>query len=474
MLRDDPLSLLFAACAEAAEEAVLNALCAGRELRGLRRHRCCGASPRSASRARDSRRAGSPLRSRDAHCGDRRSGRHGQGHDRRRRHERRRRARAPRSTATPTARDEIAAAHANVEVRAPRRDGADTARRPRRRRRGRQRRLAPAQPARHAGLPRGRGALHRSRRPLLLRDRAVRARRGVPARPGSPPRSRWARRRASRTCSRRRPSPSSRRSSRSRCSTPSSPGRPYDPDEPYVPAYAADTLIDEFTRPAPMFIDGREQLMPRRRRRADVPPARGRRGVRLHDPLRAGHPPPLLCRPRHPHVEWRLGLPPAHTLPLRALVAAGMASTDPVRRRRTRGASRATCSSPCSPARAARPRIPERSSACAPTSSARAAASASRSTPTCRSRSTPSGAPTPARTRPGVPPSVAAQLLASGQALRTGVGGPEVIIPVAPFFAALATRGMHAEISRAPPARLTHLAPRAAGILGAREKWPSG
>ena len=34
MLRDDPLSLLFAACAEAAEEAVLNALCGGRDLRG--------------------------------------------------------------------------------------------------------------------------------------------------------------------------------------------------------------------------------------------------------------------------------------------------------------------------------------------------------------------------------------------------------------------------------------------------------
>jgi D-aminopeptidase len=34
MLRDDQLSPLFAACAEAAEEAVLNALCAGRELRG--------------------------------------------------------------------------------------------------------------------------------------------------------------------------------------------------------------------------------------------------------------------------------------------------------------------------------------------------------------------------------------------------------------------------------------------------------
>jgi D-aminopeptidase len=34
MLDDELLSVLFAACAEAAEEAVLNALCAGRELRG--------------------------------------------------------------------------------------------------------------------------------------------------------------------------------------------------------------------------------------------------------------------------------------------------------------------------------------------------------------------------------------------------------------------------------------------------------
>ena len=37
-----------------------------------------------------------------------------------------------------------------------------------------------------------------------------------------------------------------------------------------------------------------------RRRGAHLPPARGRRRVRLHDPLRAGHPPPLLRRPRHP------------------------------------------------------------------------------------------------------------------------------------------------------------------------------
>ena len=107
-------------------------------------------------------------------------------------------------------------------------------------------------------------------------------------------------------------------------------GRPYDPGEPYVPAYAADTLIDEFTRPAPMFIDGREQLMEAaggartyhlpegdvecvytiHSEQATLPRSYADRGIRT--------------------VEWRLGLPPAHTLPLRALVAAGMASTDPV------------------------------------------------------------------------------------------------------------------------------------------------
>ncbi len=148
------------------------------------------------------------------------------------------------------------------------------------------------------------------------------------------------------------------------------------------------------------------------------------------------------------NVEWRLGLPPAHTLPLRAFVAERPGvdrrrSSD----RRPRRARRATCWSPCSPARAARPRIPVRSSACAPTSSERAPASASRSTPISRSRSAPSGEPTPARTPRACRPSVTAQLLASGQALRTGVGGPEVIVPVEAFFAALATRGMHAEIA---------------------------
>ena len=96
-------------------------------------------------------------------------------------------------------------------------------------------------------------------------------------------------------------------------STPCVAGLPYDPDAPFVPPYAADTLIDEFTRPAPMFIDGREQLMPAaggartyhlpegdvecvytiHSEPATLPRSYADRGIRT--------------------VEWRLGLPPAHT-----------------------------------------------------------------------------------------------------------------------------------------------------------------
>src|SRR4051794_16075448 len=103
-------------------------------------------------------------------------------------------------------------------------------------------------------------------------------------------------------------------------------GRPYDPDEPYVPAYAADTLIDEFTRAAPMFIEGREQLMPAgggartyhlpegdvecvytiHSEPATLPRSYADRGIR--------------------NVEWRLGPPPSPTPPPRGAGAGGMAA----------------------------------------------------------------------------------------------------------------------------------------------------
>jgi saccharopine dehydrogenase (NAD+, L-lysine-forming) len=223
-------------------------------------------------------------------------------------------------------------------------------------------------------------------------------------------------------------------------------GRPYDPDEPYVPAYAADTLIDEFTRPAPMFIDGREQLMPAgggartyhlpegdvecvytiHSEPATLPRSYADRGIRT--------------------VEWRLGLPPAHTLPLRALVAAGMASTDPVlvdgREVRPRDVLVAVLArqggAPDDPD--ARERL--RARVVGRSGGARVEIDADLPLAQHAEWGTDSGTYST-----GVPPSIAAQLLAGGRALRSGVGGPEVMIPVEPFFAALARRGMHAEIS---------------------------
>jgi saccharopine dehydrogenase (NAD+, L-lysine-forming) len=223
-------------------------------------------------------------------------------------------------------------------------------------------------------------------------------------------------------------------------------GRPYDPDEPYVPAYAADTLIDEFTRPAPMFIDGREQLMEAaggartyhlpegdvecvytiHSEQATLPRSYADRGIRT--------------------VEWRLGLPPGHTLPLRALVAAGMASTDPVqvdgRDVRPRDVLVAVLAhqggAPDDPGALER----LRAHVVGTSNGARVEIDADLPLWQNPDWGTDSGTYST-----GVPPSIAAQLLAGGQALRTGVGGPEVILPVEAFFAALATRGMHAEIS---------------------------
>jgi saccharopine dehydrogenase (NAD+, L-lysine-forming) len=223
-------------------------------------------------------------------------------------------------------------------------------------------------------------------------------------------------------------------------------GRPYDPDEPYVPAYAADTLIDEFTRPAPMFIDGREQLMPAgggartyhlpegdvecvytiHSEPATLPRSYAERGIRS--------------------VEWRLGLPAADTLPLRALVASGLASTEPVRVNGHDVIPRDVLVAVLARQGGA-PEDPgalERLRAHVVGTRAGERLEIDADLPLTQRAEWGTDSGTYST---GVPPSIAAQLLASGQALRTGVGGPEVIVPVAPFFAALASRGMHAEIA---------------------------
>src|SRR6478735_3561054 len=145
-------------------------------------------------------------------------------------------------------------------------------------------------------------------------------------------------------------------------------------------------------------------------------------------------------------VEWRLGLPPAHTLPLRALVASGMASTDPVHVNGHDVIPRDVLVAVLARQGGA-PEDPGalerlRAHVVGTRSGERVEIDADLPLTQCAEWGTDSGTYST-----GVPPSIAAQLLASGQALRTGVGGPEVIVPVTPFFAALAARGMRAEIA---------------------------
>jgi len=223
-------------------------------------------------------------------------------------------------------------------------------------------------------------------------------------------------------------------------------GRPFDPDETFVPAYAPDTLIDEFTVPAPQFIDGEARDMPAgggakvyhlpegdvecvytiHSEPATLPRSYADRGIRS--------------------VEWRLGLPPAHTLPLRALVASGMASSEPVRVNGHDVIPRDVLVAVL-PRQGGAPEDPGalerlRAHVVGTRGGERVEIDADLPLTQCAEWGTDSGTYST-----GVPPSIAAQLLASGQALRTGVGGPEVIVPVTPFFAALASRGMHAEIA---------------------------
>ncbi len=231
------------------------------------------------------------------------------------------------------------------------------------------------------------------------------------------------------------------------------PGREPDPREPYVPPYAASTLVDEFTQPAAVFLDGELRMVP-----ADT-------GSKVYEFPEAAvecvytiHSEPATLPRSYAgkgirRVEWRLGLPPLDVARLRSFVAAGLASTEPVRAPTgevvPRDALVATL------ARQAR------TVALAPDPGAveyfRVIATGTRA-----------GAPAELVAelkvveRPewdgaggayatGVPPSVAAQLLCSGERLRDGVGGAEAILPPDRFFAELAARGLPATLTDGGP-----------------------
>ena len=226
------------------------------------------------------------------------------------------------------------------------------------------------------------------------------------------------------------------------------PGRPWSPDDPYAPPYAAGTLIDEFTEPAPVFLDGEIAMMPAgsggkvyafpegevecvytiHSEPATLPHSYAGRGIR--------------------RVEWRLGLPPADSVRLRSFVAAGLASTDPVEVPGGRVAPRDVLVATLARQEGAAvdPGAVERLRAVVIGTSGgrRVEVVADLLVRPPAGLDVDQGA-----FATGVPPSIAAQMLARGEVLRTGVGGPEAMLPVGAFFRELAARGL--ELERSDP-----------------------
>lgn len=221
-------------------------------------------------------------------------------------------------------------------------------------------------------------------------------------------------------------------------------GRAYHPSEPYAPPYSASTLIEEYTAPAPQYIDGAIDFHPAgsgartysfpggdvecvytiHSEPATLPRSYADRGIR--------------------RVEWRLGLAPADHVRLLSFVAAGLASDDPVRIGDVDVRPADVLAAVL--ARQAREDLST------PDPGAvewfRVITVGSRDgrpvTVTCDVEVTdpPTGEFSGGAWVTGVPPSIAAQIMASGRALRTGVHGPELTMPLDHFFTALAERGM--------------------------------
>lgn len=221
-------------------------------------------------------------------------------------------------------------------------------------------------------------------------------------------------------------------------------GRAYHPSEPYAPPYSASTLIEEYTAPAPQFIDGAIGFHPAgsgartysfpggdvecvytiHSEPATLPRSYADRGIR--------------------RVEWRLGLAPADHVRLLSFVAAGLASDEPVH----------IGDADVRPADvlAAVLARQAREDLATPDPGAiewfRVITAGMRDgrpvTVTCDVEVTdpPSGEFSGGAWVTGVPPSIAAQIMGSGRALRTGVHGPELTMPLDQFFTALAERGM--------------------------------
>jgi saccharopine dehydrogenase-like NADP-dependent oxidoreductase len=226
------------------------------------------------------------------------------------------------------------------------------------------------------------------------------------------------------------------------------PGRPGRPHDPYVPPYAASTLIDEFTAEAAVFLDGELRMVPAdsgakvyafpeadvecvytiHSEPATLPRSYAAKGIR--------------------NVEWRLGLPPLDVERLRSFVAGGLTSAEPIEV----GGVEVLPRDVLAAVLMRQARRVELEPDPGGVEWFRVAVTGARGGEqvelvaelrVAESQGFEAGA---GPTVTGVPPSIAAQLLYRGERLTDGVGGPEAMLPVKPFFAELRRRGLEATL----------------------------
>lgn len=222
------------------------------------------------------------------------------------------------------------------------------------------------------------------------------------------------------------------------------PGREPSPTDAYVPPYAASTLIDEFTEPAAVFLDGELRMVPAdsgakvyafpegsvecvytiHSEPATLPRSYAEKGIR--------------------NVEWRLGLPALDVQRLRSFVAAGLTSTDAI----TVGEAEVVPRDVLAEVLMRQARTVEPPHDLEAVEWFRVIVSGAREglnttlVAEMRVGERPEWDAGAGATVTGTPPSIAAKLLCGGARLRDGVGGPEAMLPAGRFFAELARRGM--------------------------------
>jgi saccharopine dehydrogenase-like NADP-dependent oxidoreductase len=222
------------------------------------------------------------------------------------------------------------------------------------------------------------------------------------------------------------------------------PGVEPSPNNPYVPPYAASTLIDEFTEPAAVFLEGELRMVPAdsgakvyefpegavecvytiHSEPATLPRSYAERGIR--------------------NVEWRLGLPALDVERMRSFIAAGLTSREPVAVGEATVVPRDALAEVLM--RQARmletPEDPEAVEWFRVLVSGTRGGAETTLVAEVRVGERPEWETGAGAMVTGTPPSIAVQLLYAGEGLRDGVGGPEAMLPVGRFFAELARRGI--------------------------------